>query len=130
MPCVSGAYILLPYMYIYVYICVYIIYTWQLELKCEKRLDTQASFLDLVIKIVNKKFLLSHCDKIASFPFSIVRVPYLCSNMLSKIFCILLGSEIIRIVRTNAELEMFKSSHGKIIFRMIKQRGTKNRIFP
>ena len=43
--------------------------------------------------------------------FAIVRMSYLCSNMLSKIFYCLLGATIIRIARTTTELENFKSPH-------------------
>ena len=63
-----------------------------------------------------------------SFPFSIVRTPYLCSNMPSKMFYSSLGAEILRISRNNTELEKFESSCDKIIYRMMKQGGTKSRI--
>ena len=66
------------------------------------------------------------CDKRDSFPFSIVKMPYLCSNILWKIFYASIGAEILRIVRT--KMEKLKSWYAKIISRMIKQEGVVSRI--
>ena len=93
------------------------------------------------IKIVNKWFSLGLCDRRDSFPFSIVKMPYLCSNMVSKIFYVLIcsnmlskmfyvliGAEILSIVRNSTKMEKLKSSYAKIISRMIKQESTISRI--
>ena len=66
------------------------------------------------------------CDKRDSFPFSIIKMPYLCSNVLWKIFYASIGAEILKIVRT--KMEKLKSWYAKIISRMIKQEGVITRI--
>ena len=80
------------------------IYLPQLELKWVNKSDTGASLLDLDIKIGHDKkiffFKVSLYDKGDSFPFFIVRMQYLCSNISSKIFCDSLGTEIPMIART------------------------------
>lgn len=48
--------------------------------------------------------------------------------MLSKMFYVLIGAEILSIVRNSTKMEKLKSSYAKIISRMIKQGGIKNRI--
>ena len=50
------------------------IYRAKLELKCENRSDTEASFLELDIKFVNKKNSLNLYDNRDFFQFSIVRM--------------------------------------------------------
>ena len=45
-----------------------------------------ASVLDLGITILDGKFILGLYDKSVPFPFSIARIPYMSSNMPSKIF--------------------------------------------
>ena len=58
-------------------------YPLQLELKWEKKTDTEASFLDLDIKSLNEKFSSSFYDKRDCIQCSMVRMSYLCSNMSS-----------------------------------------------
>ena len=82
-----------------------------------KQIFYKAPFINFDIKTVNENFFWSLYDK-RNFPFSIVRIPYLCNIMPSKIFCTSLRVEILRI-------EKFKSSCAKIIFRKIKEEGTK-----
>ena len=48
--------------------------------------------------------------------------------MPSKIFCASFRAEILRMAKSTAESERFKSSRAKIIFRMIKERSTKSKI--
>ena len=61
--------------------------------------DSEAPFLDIDFKVVNRKFSYEKNDERNSFPFSIVTMPYLCSNMLYKIFDASLGAEVLRIAR-------------------------------
>ena len=89
------------------------IYLSYVELKYENSSDNEASFLDADIKIVYKVFF-DLCDK--SFSFSIVRTPYLCSNMPSKIFYASLRAKILRTGRTTAEREKFKLSCAIYIY--------------
>ena len=81
-------------------------------------------FLDLDIKIDNKKLSQSSYNKRDSFQFSIVRMLWLSSNMPSKIFYAVLGAVNLSIARTTPEPENFKSPCAKIISRMMKQGGT------
>lgn len=79
-----------------------------------KQTDTEASFLDLDIKFLNKKFSFNVYDKRDSFPFFIATMAYLRSNILSKLFSALDDAEIIRIPRIATEMESFKLSCAKI----------------
>ena len=67
-------------------------------------------------------------DKRDHFPFSIVRMPYITSNMPSKIFYSSLGAEILRIGRTTNDFDQFKFSSKKITGRMIKQGAQHHKI--
>ena len=84
--------------------------------------------MDLNIKIENNKFSLSLYDKRDTFPFSIVRMPYLSSNIPSKMFYATLGAEVLRIGRTSTVLNSFVSSSQRIIKRMQKQGGRSSAI--
>ena len=75
------------------------------ELKKENISDFEASFLDPNIKIAHKRITLSLYNKRDSFPFSIVRMPYLSSNVLSKRLYASLGVEIL----TTSDSDNFKS---------------------
>ena len=57
---------------------------------------------------ISKKFNTCLFDKKDAFPLSIVRMPYLCSNMPSKIFYASVGSEILRLARTNSNKNNFR----------------------
>ena len=96
------------------------IYPIELEMKKEKGYSG-ASFLDLDIKIVNNQFTIKLFDKRDSFPFSIVRMPFLSSNMPSKIFYSSLAAEILRIGRTTTTINDFCHSVSNIIVRMSRQ---------
>ena len=61
------------------------IYPQELELKCEHQGD-RASFLELDIKIENGLFVYSLFDKRDDFPFHIVRMPHLSSNIPDHVF--------------------------------------------
>lgn len=84
------------------------IYSPGLELKQESNSDQEACFLDLGIKSENQNFSINFCGKRDFFPFSIVRMPYMCSNKSSKIFHAALAAEILRVARTTTETENFK----------------------
>ena len=97
------------------------IYPPELELKQENISLNEASFLDLSIKIADGKFHTCLYDKRDAFPFSIVRMPYLSSNMPSKIFYASVGSEILRLARTNTSKTDFIKSVKVLLSRMEKQ---------
>ena len=81
-----------------------LIYPDELELKNENKDLCKASFLDLTIDVHDRKFTSNLFDKRYAFPFYISRMPNLDSNMPSKVFYTLIGSEILRIVRTTIDL--------------------------
>ena len=81
------------------------IYPKDQELKKENDGFENATFLDLENTIIDKEFDLKLYDKRDAFPFSIVRMPYLCSNMPSRIFYATIGSEILRIATCTSKKE-------------------------
>ena len=101
------------------------IYPEELELKKENKEDRDATFLDLNIHINDKNnFNISLFDKRDEFPFSIVRMPFLESNIPSKMFYSSLGAEVLRIGRANNENTTFFESSKKLVKRMLKQGGS------
>ena len=100
------------------------IYPPELELKEENISTSHASFLDLSIDIVDGNFITSLFDKRDAFPFSIVRMPYLSSNMPSKIFYASVCSEILRLARTNTNSNSFVNAVTVLLNRM-KNQGCK-----
>ena len=82
------------------------IYPKDLELKCE-HLGTSATFLELDIVIQNNIFVHKLFDKRDAFPFSIVRMPDLSSNIPSNIFYGAVFSELLRIGRATLLFDDF-----------------------
>lgn len=107
--------------------CIKEIYPSELELKKEHG-DDSVTFLDLQIDLKEKRFVTSLFDKRDSFPFSIVRMPFKCSNIPSKIFYSSIGAEILRISRTSMTLEAFVSSSKSLLNRMLRQGANSKRI--
>ena len=66
------------------------IYPTELELKRENANTNYASFLDLDINVIDNKLETKLYDKRNTFKFSVVRFPYKCSNIPSKMFFFLL----------------------------------------
>ena len=101
--------------------CYKEIYPPELELKKENVDIHNASFLDLDISIVDGKFVLKLYDKRDAFPFSIVRMPFLSSNIPSRIFYAALGGELLRIARCTTDETTFLNNSIKLIDRMYLQ---------
>ena len=101
------------------------IYPPEMELKKENNGFDDASFLDLDISIHESRFSSKLFDKRDAFPFSIVRMPYLSSNIPSTIFFSTISSELLRIAICSTGKEGFISSADTLIKRMISQ-GAKN----
>ena len=99
------------------------IYPPELELKKENIGNTEGSFLDLFLEIEDNKFSMNLYDKRDDFPFSIVRMPYLNSNLPSKMFYSAFGAEILRTARTTSTLNDFISNSKRLLKRMKKQGG-------
>ena len=94
------------------------------ELELEKEHDgNSASFLNLEIWIEDGKFIHKLYDKRDAFPFSIVRMPYLCSNIPCKIFYSALVGEFLRIARATLRLSDFLIKAKDLVNRMVSQGG-------
>lgn len=98
------------------------IYPDELELKVEHE-GNSASFLNLDIRIEGNQFVYKLYDKRDAFPFSIVRMPYLSSNIPKKIFYSALVGEFLRIARATLYLSDFEPKAKDLVKRMINQGG-------
>ena len=96
------------------------IYPPELQLKCEHR-GTHATFLELDISITNGNFIHKLYDKRDNFPFFIVRMPDLSSNLPENIFYSAIGSEFLRIARSTLLYSDFKNKAGDLTARMKNQ---------
>ena len=93
------------------------IYPEELELKLEHS-GTHASFLNLDITINEGIFVYKLFDKRDTFPFSIVRMPHIDSNIPESIFYSSLVGELLRIARSTLLLEDFKGKAKVLCQRM------------
>ena len=98
------------------------IYPQELELKNEHHGD-HATFLDLDVSVVNGTFVYKLFDKRDAFPFFIVRMPYLSSNMPQFIFYGTFKSEVLRIAKNTLRYEDFKPRITSLLSRMKNQGG-------
>jgi len=98
------------------------IYPKELELKVEHN-GTHATFLELDITIQDGLFIYKLYDKRDNFPFYIVRMPCLSSNLPSNIFYASIMSEFLRIARATLKLEDFITKASSLYKRMVNQGG-------
>ena len=96
------------------------IYPEDLELKVEHH-GQHGSFLSLDISIVDGVFIYKLFDKRDAFPFHIVRMPHLESNIPQSIFYSTLVGEFLRIARSTMLLEDFLPKAKDLIKRMHSQ---------
>ena len=104
------------------------IYPPELVLKKENETDSRATFLDMEINIIDNKYIYNLYDKRDSYPFFIVRFPYKCSNIPSKIFHSTIGAETLRICRASSTLPAFLKSTKPFYSRMVNQGARDNSI--
>ena len=78
------------------------IYPSQMVLKLENHINTESSYLDLDLKIEDRIFKSRLYDKYAALHFSVVRMPYKCSNMPYKMFSSTISAEVLRICRATS----------------------------
>ena len=97
--------------------CYKDIYPEELELKVEHH-GQHASFLSLDINIIDNQFVYKPFDKRDAFPFLIVRMPHLESNIPKNIFYSALVGEVLRIARSTLKLEDFIPKAKDVINRM------------
>ena len=86
---------------------------------------THATFLDLEINIVDGMFVYKLYDKRDDFPFFIIRMPYLCSDIPSYIFYGTFSSELLRISRCTLLFDDFLPKGKALYNRMVSQGGSK-----
>ena len=101
-------------------------YPAELDLKLEHSGD-HATFLCLDIRIENEQFVWKLYDKRDDFPFSIVRMPYKCSNIPENIFYASIVGEFLRIGRSTILLSDFLPKVKQLLARMDKQGSSKER---
>ena len=96
------------------------IYPNELELKVEHS-GSHASFLNLDITIKEGLFVYKLFDKRDAFPFSIVRMPYVSSNIPESIFYSAMVGEFLRIARSTLLFEDFLPKTRELIHRLNNQ---------
>ena len=104
------------------------IYPPELELKKENLNESEASFLDLHIKIENNEFHTCLFDKRDDFNFDIVRMPFKSSNIPSNMFYNTIAAECLRIAKVSENRQSFVLSVKPLMTRMIKQGARKQNI--
>ena len=104
------------------------IYPTELDLKKENNSNFCASFLDVYIYIENGEFHTKLLDKRDNFGFDIVRIPFYCSNVPSKMFYGSIGAELPRISRATSKIEDLSRTCKQLLSRMLKQNGQMRRI--
>ena len=92
-----------------------------MKLSKENSGTTEATFLDMKLKIDNGTIVTELYDKRDSFGFSIIRMPYASSNIPSKMFYATISAEILRIGRATSNYSKFIVSIKTFLTRMIKQ---------
>ena len=102
------------------------IYPNELELKVEHS-GSHASFLNLDITIKDGIFVYKLFDKRDAFPFSIVRMPYISSNIPESIFYSAMVGEFLRIARSTLLFNDFLPKVRELIHRLNNQ-GAKQHI--
>ena len=96
------------------------IYPEELELKKEHS-GHHGTFLNLDITIKENKFIYKLYDKRDDFPFSIVRMPFMDSNIPESVFYSSLIGEFLRIARSTLLLRDFIEKASTLCKRMITQ---------
>ena len=96
------------------------IYPPELALNLEGSGD-HLSYLDLDFTKVNRHVDVKLFDKRDAFPFSIVRLPFVSSNIPSNMFYSAITAEILRIGRICSSQQNFLSSAKPVIARAVNQ---------
>lgn len=108
--------------------CIKDIYPQELVLNKENREDTTSSFLDLSLQVKEGKIVTTLFDKRDEFSFSIVRLPYLSSNIPQKMFYSSIGAELLRICRVSSSIELTRDSLSSLLTRAIHQGADKDKL--
>ena len=95
----------------------------ELELKKENNSISCTSFLDLYIYVENGEFHTRLYGKRDNFGFDIVRMPFYCSNIPSKIFYGKIGEEFLRISRATSKIENISGNCKQLLCQMLNKMG-------
>ena len=101
------------------------IYPKEMELKQENKTETSASYLELAMAIEDRQIMTNLYDKRDAFGFSVVRLPYKCSNIPSKMFYSTITAEVLRIAKATSKYVYFLLNVRKLLLRM-KNQGADN----
>ena len=104
------------------------IYPQEMVLKRENTNDTEANYLEMGLQVVSNIFESKLYDKRNAFKFSVVRLPYKCSNIPSKMFYATMGAEVLRIARATSVYAYFIQAVQNLLKRMKKQGAVLNGI--
>lgn len=104
------------------------IYPQELTLNRENDMNQKASFLDINIEIINKKFVTSLYDKRKDFNFKIVNYPFLCGNVPKRPSYGVFLSQVVRFSRVCMEYQCFISECRMLVRKLLTQGYTESMI--
>ena len=84
-------------------------------------------FLIFTFTFENGKFHTRLFDKRDNLDLDILRMPFYCSNIPSKMFCGSIGAAFLRISRATSKIEGFTRNFKQLLSRMLKQNGRMRR---
>ena len=73
------------------------------------------------MEIEDRKIISNLYDKRDAFGFSVVRLPYKCSNIPSKMFYSTISAEVLRIAKATSKYEYFLHNVRNLLLRMKNQ---------
>ena len=102
------------------------IYPGELVFNRENESNNKASFLDIEIEIIDKKFNTRLYDKRKDFSFQIVNFPFLCGNVPKRQSYGVFISQIIRFSRVCMKYQCFVNECRVLVRKLLKQGYKKN----
>ena len=97
------------------------IYPGELVINRENKSNNKASFLDVEIEVIDKKFITRLYDKRKDFNFDIVNFPFLCGNVPKKQSYGVFVSQIIRFSRVCMKYQCFVDECRVLVRKLLKQ---------
>ena len=91
-------------------------------------MNQKASFLDINIEIIDKKFVTSLYDKRKDFNFKIVNYPFLCGNVPKRPSYGVFLSQVVRFSRVCMEYQCFISECRTLVRKLLTQGYTESMI--
>lgn len=97
------------------------IYPPKLVLNKENEIDSSTCFLNLLLKVKDGDIETSMFDKRDHFPFAIVHLPYLISNIPQNKFYTSIGAKFLRICGVSSDINLAMDCLSSLFRRAIKQ---------